>query len=100
MVKGAVHLGFLVQSLSEPTFSYAVRRREIDEVSDALGHGALAVVVLSRLANGKTTLSECIAGKLRDRFDVFAFSKGTLSLRDEIQALRAPARPTLILIDD
>jgi tetratricopeptide (TPR) repeat protein len=100
LVKGEVDIGYLSRSLSQPEPSYVVPRAEIEQVADALARGAPVVAVLSRLANGKTLLSECIAAKLRDRFDVFVFTKNTLSLADEVRVLRAPSRPTLIVIDD
>ena len=99
-VKGDVDAPLLARSLSEPTPSYVVRRGEIDEVAKVLDHGAPVVIILSRLANGKTLLSECISATMRDRFNVFTFTKETLSLADEIRMLRTPDRPTLIVIDD
>jgi hypothetical protein len=99
-VKGEVDTPLLARSLSEPTPSYVVHRAEIDEVAKLLDHGAPVVIILSRLANGKTLLSERISATVRDRFDVFVFTKETLSLADEIRVLRAPEHPTLIVIDD
>jgi hypothetical protein len=99
-VKGDVDEGLLAHSLSEPIPSYVVRRGEINTIAESLSRGAPVVVILSRLANGKTLLSASIASVVRDRFDVFIFVKESLSLADEIRALRTPTRPTLIVIED
>jgi hypothetical protein len=99
-VKGEVDPRLLAHSLIERTPSYIVHRAEIEDVIAVLGRGAPVVVLLSRLANGKTLLSECISASVRDRFDVFAFTKETLSLANEVRTLRAPERPTLIVVDD
>jgi hypothetical protein len=99
-VKGDVDEGLLAQSLSKPIPSYVVRRGEINTVAELLSRGAPVVVILSRLANGKTLFSASIASEVRDRFNVFIFAKESLSLADEIRALRTPSKPTLIIIDD
>jgi hypothetical protein len=99
-VKGEIDFGCLSKSLSDPKASYSVERKVVGEIIEALGRGAPVIIVLSRLANGKTFLSECVALKSRDQFDVFFFDKETLSLNEEIRALRSPEKPTLIIIDD
>jgi hypothetical protein len=99
-VKGEIHNGYLVRSLTELKPFYAVKRAEIDAVAERFARGTPTIVLLSRLANGKTVLCESAAAKLRDRFDVFIFTKETLTLPDEIRALRAPERPTVVVVDD
>jgi hypothetical protein len=99
-VKGEIDAGCLSRSLSDPKAAYAIERAEIGQIIEAFGRGAPVVVVLSRLANGKSFLSECIATKIQDQSDVFVFSKETPSLNDEIRALHTTDRPSLIIIDD
>lgn len=99
-VKGELDSSLLVHSLTNPTTPYGVLRAETDSITDAFDHGAPVVVLLSRLANGKTVLTEFIRAKIRDRFDVFFFTKPTLSLADEVRTLRAPSKPTVVVIDD
>jgi hypothetical protein len=90
----------LATSLTEDKPSYCVRRSEVADISAAYSKGAQVVVVLSRLGNGKTLLSECVGIKLLDQFDVFTFTKSTPTLADEIRELRNTVRPTLIVIED
>lgn len=52
------------------------------------------------LANGKSILNECIAEKSKDTYDVFIFERELPSYAAEIQVLRTPSRPTLIIFDD
>lgn len=99
-VKGILHEDHIFRDLAEPSPSYLIRRREADEAAKAFTSGARTVVLLGRLANGKSVLGASIASALRDQFEVFVFLKPTLTLVDEIRALRQPSRPTLILIDD
>ena len=99
-VKGEIDPGYIASSMSDPKIRYAVQRVEVDQIVEAFGRGKPVVVVLGRLANGKTFLAACIATKIQDRLDVYIFSKETSSLKDEIRALRAPERPSLIIIDD
>ena len=72
----------------------------MDEVLAALRAGAPAVAIIGRLANGKSILNECIAERARDLYDVFVFERELPSYAAEIQALRTPSRPTLIVFDD
>ena len=99
-VKGEIDAGCLSRSLSDPKAAYAVERAEVGQIIEAFGRGAPVVVALSRLANGKTFLSECVALKIQDQSDVFVFSKEARSLNEEIRALRTPDHPLLIVIDD
>lgn len=99
-VKGEINAECLSRSLSDPKAAYAIERAEVSQIIEAFGRGAPVVIALSRLANGKTFLSECVATKIQDQSDVFVFSKETPSLNDEIRALRTPDRPALIIIDD
>jgi hypothetical protein len=99
-VKGEPDEGQILRDLGEPSPSYLIRRREAEGAAEAFSGGARTVVLLGRLANGKSMLGVSVAAELRDRFDVFVFLKAALTLGDEIRALRQPSRPTLILIDD
>lgn len=99
-VKGEPDEGQILRDLAEPSPGYSIRRREAEEAAEAFTSGARTVVLLGRLANGKSMLGASIASVLRDRFDVYVFLKSALTLADEIRALRQPARPTLIVIDD
>ncbi|WP_290816280.1 hypothetical protein [Ferrovibrio sp.] len=99
-VKGSVRSDYLSTSVRTHNFPYVIKREEVELISDKIRNGSSVTILLSRLGNGKSVLSEMICANLSSAFDVYSFVKETVAIDSEIELLRAPDRPTIIFIDD
>ncbi|HYF06697.1 MAG TPA: hypothetical protein VD970_03685 [Acetobacteraceae bacterium] len=99
-VEGKIKSELIGRDVNLGTQDYMTNRKVAAEIVEAIRGGARVVLVLGRIASGKTSLLEAVSYALGGIFDIHILGRSKRGIEDDLSRIRACENPCLVVIDD